>query len=148
MVSFAKVSTTPEPEKRVVHSGKAEADLPQSKGIVTGKAAHSSLLPGSSQTHVGRDKGQLIWLSLEQPSLSAFCCGPGPLLQSPPVRGSLGVLCAGYCPCRHVRWCDDKDLLWEALTSSPSNAHGAGSGCWPLGHLGLVTLSFSSPSWK
>lgn len=105
------------------------------------------LLPGSSQTHMERDKGQLIWPPLEQPNLSASCCGPGPLLQSPLVWGFLG-LWAGYCPCRHIGWCDDKDLLWEALTSSPSYAPGAGSGRWPLGDLGLVTLSFPSLSWK
>lgn len=106
------------------------------------------LLPGSSQTPVERDKGQLIWLPLEQPSLSALCCEPGALLQSPLLLGSPGVLCTGYRPWRHFGPCDDKDLLWEALISSPSYAHGAGSGHWPVGDLGLVTLSFPSPSWK
>lgn len=72
------------------------------------------LIPGSSGAHVERDKGHLIWLPLEQPRLSALCCDPGPLLQSLTARGSLGaagVQGTGYCPCRHVRLCDDKDLL-------------------------------------
>lgn len=72
-----------------------------------------------------------------------LCCDPGPLLQSPTVRGWLeaaGEQGAGYrpCGCRH----DDKDLLWEALTSSSGYAHRTGSGHGSLGNLGLVTPRF------
>lgn len=76
-------------------------------------------------------RSRLIWLPLEQASLSASCWDPGPLLPSPTAHsllGAVGVLCTGYCPCRHVRQCDDRDLLWEALTSSPCYAHRAGFG--------------------
>jgi hypothetical protein len=69
-------------------------------------------------------------------TLIALHCDPGPLLQSPTTRGWLGAAgeqSAGYCPSRHVRQCDDKDLLWEALTSSSGYAHRTGSWHCPLG---------------
>lgn len=65
--------------------------LGRQPGVSQERVSHLlPLLPGSSQTPVGRDKGQLIWLPLDQPSLSALGCEPGPRLQSP--RSPLSAL--------------------------------------------------------
>lgn len=133
MASFARVSTAPGRSgvsEWSGHAGKAEPGLPRSRVSQEGVSHHPS--PSrSGQTPVERDRGRLIWLPQEQPSLSASWCGPGPPLQPPRCPAPEG--CALAIVPGHARARDDKDLLWEALISSPSYALGLALGAGPWG---------------
>lgn len=68
-----------------------------------------------------------------------------PISRGSGLPGAVGVQAAGYCPRRHGGRCDDKDLLREALTSSPGYARGLSLGTGPW-ELGLVTPGLCPPS--
>lgn len=136
-------------------SGKIRSQLPESRKRVCPRKAISYPLFPVQATVVQRGTQVTFWspylYCCRTVTSSVLRCDLGPLLQSPMTRawlGAVGEQSAGYCPCRHVRQCDDKDLLWEALTSFSGYAHRTGSGHRPLGDLRLATDPHSPIPWK